>query len=194
MISPKKPKPPKQTTLYFAVIDGDDPNKWPLFGKNFPDLVTAARKAAKPHKVPDRLRRLFNVVVEPLLIGPDELMEEQNLDKVVGVIIDALPKTAPEAPFFDRKLDLLKNLYLKQVEKSDKPLFRRFGYKVWFATDNTESQEIARFVENVRYVLEGSLKQKARVDVDYIIDEGILSYLMMQCLHDAYFVLAEGSN
>ena len=192
-MSPSKPKPPKLTTLYFAVIDGADPTVWPLFGKRFGDLVADARKAAKPHKVPKRLLELFNVDVKPLLIGPEKLLEEEHLDKIVGVIIDALPH-ASQAAMLDQKFDILKNLHLKQLEQSEKPLYQKFGYKVWFATDDAKSPEIARFVENVRFMLKASIKEKIKIEYDYVTNEGILTYLITQCLHDAYADLAEGPN
>src|SRR6185503_10103769 len=137
----KPPKPPTQTTLYFAVIDGEDPTTWQLYGKRFSDLIAEASKAARPHRVPPQWKALFSIDVKPLLIGPDELLEEKNLDKVIGVIIDAQPNGVAREEFFERKLFLLKQLYLKQTQDCDKPLFERFGYKVWFATDKTDSPE-----------------------------------------------------
>jgi hypothetical protein len=187
-MTPQK-KTPKHVTLYFAVIDGADPEKWPVFEKPFGELFKAARTHATPNKVTERLRRQFTVEIEPLMVGPAALLEEQNLDKVVGVIIDALPKESGSSEF-DSKLDTLQDLFLKQTEQSDKPLYQKFGYKVWFATDNSESEDIARFVDQVRLTLEASLKQK--VKVDYFTEEALLSFLMIQCLHDAYFNLAEG--
>jgi hypothetical protein len=189
----KSPKPPTQTTLYFAVIDGEDPGKWMLYGKRFSDLIEEASKAARPYGVPPQWKTLFSIDVKPLLISPDELLEEKNLDKVIGVIIDAQPNGAARDEFFDRKLFLLKQLYLKQTQDCDQPLFERFGYKVWFATDKTDSPETAMFIERVRDALEANIRE-ASVTYDYIVEEGILSYLMMQVVHEAYFTLARGGK
>lgn len=193
MKPPKKAKPPEQTTLYFAVLDGDDPSTWQLYGKRFADLVEAASKGAQPHRVPQQWKNLFSVDVKPLLIGPDELMEEKNLDKIVGVIIDSQPNGVAKDEFFAGKISLLKQLHLKQTKDCESPLFKRFGYNVWFATDKTDSPETANFVDHVRDALAANMKETT-IKYDYIVEEGVLSYLMMHVVTEAYFTLASGAK
>src|SRR6266478_3102764 len=96
---------PEHIALLIAVLDGDDPRIWPPFNnKLFPDLMSTAQKAAKPYAVPRYLLERYKVEVLPLLVSPRVLLEDNYLDKIVGVIIDALPKDNANADeFFQRK-------------------------------------------------------------------------------------------
>ncbi len=78
---------PETVRLYFAVLDGFDPTTWTLYGKTFPKLMEDVCDAARPEDVSADLLEDYHVQVEPILSGPQELLEENALDGVVGVII-----------------------------------------------------------------------------------------------------------
>src|SRR5258706_11947096 len=111
---------PEHTSLFFAVLDGDDPRVWKLFGKEFPELMLVARQAAEPYAVPRSLLDQFTIDIQPLLVGPEALLVQKHLDTVVGMIIDAAPKESLPEDFFAKKLDTLRALCRKMGKDSNK--------------------------------------------------------------------------
>jgi hypothetical protein len=141
----------KTVRLYFAVLDGSDPTTWTLYNKSFPTFIQESCKAARPttKDVSAYLLKNYSVLIEPIWCGPDQLLEEKALDAVVGVIIDAFPK-----PNADRdraeKVEILRGhiqLLHSLNQGNDRAFFKRFGYSIWFMTD--DSTEIAGFKDNV---------------------------------------------
>jgi hypothetical protein len=187
---------PKYIPLLFAVLDGEDPNTWkPFDNKLFPELMADAQKGAMPYGVRDSLLQRYRVEIQPLLVGREALLEDNNLDKIVGVIIDALPSDmADEEDFFQRQLDSLLDLYRSQVVDGGSPLFKQFGYEIWFVTKDIKSPEIKKFVQSVRNAIAARLKGAAEIRCQYIIQEYLLSHQLNSYLGDAYYTLDEGPN
>jgi hypothetical protein len=129
---------PEDTPLFFAVLDGQSPGDWQLFGTKFGSLIKEAKQKAKPTAVGPELLDIFDIYIEPMLKSPADLLKASRLDLLAGVIMDAMPK-----PDGTDDLDERLNTFHKHVLKvravatnNSNPLFRRIGYEMWFITDD----------------------------------------------------------
>jgi hypothetical protein len=179
---------PNHTTLFFAVLDGADPNTWEVFNRKFPELMAEAQKDPKPLGVPLWYLEDLSIAVQLLLVGPEDLLAQKYLDKVVGVIIDGEPKD-PTGADLEQKLVTLKRLFMKQTESREKPLFKRFGYEVWFVTKDKDSPIFTGFVDKVKDALEAHMDGPPP-RYDYIYEEWILGHALCGYLGGAYRLLA----
>jgi hypothetical protein len=142
----------KTVQLYFAVLDGPNPKTWRSYGKEFYDFMGKACAAAKPDArvVSPRLLKNYNVEISPIWSTPDNLLREKNLEAMVGVIIDAFPKTnseADRAQKIDQLRDLVTLLNNDAERQNGATSFKRFGYSIWLLTN--ETADVASFRESV---------------------------------------------
>ena len=183
---------PASTPLFLAVLDGQDPQNWPLYGERFRDLMAEARQVMRPYAVTPELLQQYNVEIEPILVGPQALLEEERLDKVVGIIIDTLPKERIDEDL-KQKLEILRR-HIRQIKRkcqsNDGAMFKRFGYRFWFVTD--DANRIADFVQHVRDMAGDMLNGTAEYDVAYIVEKGLLIHHLNAYLSDIYYELGSG--
>ena len=181
---------PEYTKLFVAVIDGEDPKVWRPFKKTFPELAADAFRTS-PYGVDDDLIARFKVELEAILLSPADLLRERHLDKIVGVVIDALKQDSADDDFFDRKLGTLRALCREQAT-FEKPLFSRFGYRVWFVANDPTAVPFRRFVFQVREAFAARMKG-APVDFQFINEEHMLASTVGAYLSHAYHVLEFGN-
>jgi hypothetical protein len=179
--------------LYFAVLDGSDPTTWSPYGKSFPDFMGDACKAAQPSSrlVSADLLEDYNVRIEPIWSGPDDLLKEQALDRVVGVIIDAFPKPnlhddrAEKARIMRRHVRRLQESNLA----NESAFFKHFRYAIWFMTDDTT--EIAEFKDSV---INAAAKVLGidRIEDQVFTEESLLGVHLKYYVRHIYSILGQG--
>lgn len=173
--------------LEFAILDGPDLNAWPVFGKKFPELVQDIAKI-KPYAVSKKSLQHYSVKVQPIWCGPEDLLTEKRLGQVAGVIVDAMPKNGLEADLEEKKDTLRQHLIKikKKYEKDDQVPFKRFGYSVWFVTD--DASRLARFrngFNDVTNIINGA-------NFQYFTEERIFMAHLGAYLSNIYNVLDRG--
>jgi hypothetical protein len=177
--------------LHIAVVDGDDPKTWSVFGKKFEEILNDALAAVEPIGVPERIRNKYQISIKALFATPDELLSGGFQSKIVGFLVDGDAKKNSRADL-DRKRDLLKDMY--QLQKSgDDILFEKFGYRIWFITSDGLSEEFARFNEDVREALESRIGNSAIVRFPIVKLEESLPLELSAYLSDAYFSMEKGA-
>jgi hypothetical protein len=143
--------PPQDTPLFFAVLDGQNPKDWTLFGTPFPDLMREAKDKAKPMAVGADLLKTFKIYIEPVLQSPEELLKEKRLDSLAGIIIDALPRQGGSVDL-EEKLETFRS-HIRQLSKATKAnsdaLHKRIGYEIWFVSDG-DTGKLADYVRRAR--------------------------------------------
>ncbi len=183
---------PVATPLFFAVLDGDNPRDWLLYGKTFSELMAETRSAAEPYAVTRELLQQYRVEFEPIMVSPQDLLEEDRLDKVVGIIIDALPKDGLENDL-RRKLEIVRG-HIRQVirrcQADNGAMFKRFGYQFWFVT--SDARTIADFVQSVRDLAGDMLRGTTGYDIAYILEKDYLKHHISAYLSRIYFELGSG--
>src|SRR5271156_4170674 len=169
---------PEVTSLYLAVLDGPDPATWPLYGGDFSKVMSDACEVAcrEPCGVPPQYLESFSVGLEAILAGPEKLLQEQQLDNVVGVIVDALPKTGMAQDFKKKLDDLEKHVRAVKLRNKNRPdpMFLHFGYKIWFVTENARlvSDFVKEAVRTAERMFAGRMfKEPVRVDWDFVFSE-----------------------
>jgi hypothetical protein len=130
----------ERISLNFAILDGHNPRSWTIFGRTFPELMQQVA-SVRPHAVSDSTLGEFDVRIEAIWCSPEELLREKRLEDVAGVIIDAWPKATLDADLGQKKETLRRHLaqIKKKYGEEDQAAFNRFGYSVWFLTDNAST-------------------------------------------------------
>jgi len=173
--------------LNFAVLDGSNPRNWSIFGKPFPQLIQQVATVT-PHAVSDSALAAFAVHVEPIWCSPQELLKEKRLDDVAGVIIDAWPKAALEVDLEQKKETLRQHLLKmkKNCGGGGQAAFKRFGYSVWFLTDNARTVTPYRpGFNDVANIIDGT-------NFQYFTQERILMEHLAAYLSNIYNALERG--
>jgi hypothetical protein len=182
---------PEDTPLYFAVLDGQSPKDWQLFGKPFPDLMQEAKDKAKPTAVGPDLLETFDIYIQPMLRSPQELLKEKHFDSLAGIIIDALPKQGGSLDL-DEKLKTfrhhIRNISTQTKANSD-ALFRRIGYEIWFISDG-DTSKLAGYVREARDA--ASILQGATIGHVFITTKELLIDHAAHYLSNVYFKMDRG--
>lgn len=177
--------------LFFAVLDGQSPKDWSLFGQSFPEIMKEAKKT-KPPAVGAALLKTFKIYVEPVLLGPEELLKEKRLDSLAGIIIDALPKQDGSLELGD-KLTTFRN-HIRQLSRATKvnadALHRRIGYEIWFVTDR-DTDKLSESVQKVRDT--AAMLQGTSVGHAFITTKELLIDHTARYLSNVYFKM-DGGN
>jgi hypothetical protein len=183
---------PEDIPLFFPILDGPKPKEWSLYGQKFPLLIEKAHKSVRPHAVPVDLLNSFSVHIEPIWSDPQELLKEKRLDKLAGIIIEALPKQDIEEDL-KQKVKTLRS-HIRQIKlktkSNDDALFKRFGYSIWFMTDNPAN--IVSFVQNVRDAA-AMLDGIAKVNHQFFMEEQALLEHLATYLSNVYLTLERGN-
>jgi hypothetical protein len=184
--------PPQDTPLFFAVLDGQSPKDWTLFGKPFPDLMREAKDKAKPTAVGADLLKTFKIYIEPVLQSPEELLKEKHLDSLAGIIIDALPKQGGVVDL-DEKLTTFRD-HIRQISKATKAnsdaLHKRIGYEIWFISDR-DTDKLAEYVRRARDA--ASMLQGSSVGHFFITTKDLLIDHAAHYLSNVYFKMDRGN-
>jgi hypothetical protein len=147
----KEQSVPEDTPLLFAVLDGQSPRDWPLFGTKFSNLMQEAKQKAKPKGVRPVVRNAFDIYIEPMIKSPEELLEVDKLDALAGVIMDALPQPGGTNDL-DAKLEKYHAHILKATnltKDSNRAMFRKIGYEIWFVSED-DPDKLSKCVEDAR--------------------------------------------
>jgi hypothetical protein len=177
----------ERVPLNFAVLDGSNPADWSIFGKPLP-LIMEQVATVTPHAVADSVRQKYAVEVQAMWSNPKDLLKEKTLDNVAGVIIDAWPKATLGTDLEEKKETLRDHLLKvkKKCEPNGQAAFKRFGYSVWFVTDDP------RTVMPYRPSFNDVTSLMDATNFQYITQERVLMEHLAAYLSNIYNALERG--
>jgi hypothetical protein len=175
--------------LHFAILDGSNPRSWIVFNKPFFDLVNEVTDMVTPYAVSDTALATYRVRFQVIWSSPSDLINEKRLRNVVGVIIDALPKDTLQDDLLKKKETLRTHLgnVRKHCSSDSNAALNRFGYSVWFITNDprTISSYRAEFNDLTHSVI-------GPANFQYLTEERLLGEHLAAYMSNIYNILERG--